>query len=139
VEKDLSRNFKKEWEPNYYERIEPKACTSGIPDVLLVVNEVSFFIELKYEKKKFINKKLKIRESQKIWFLKFPGIAFFLFQVEDKYYLFDKDKTMFLTQTKVKWQDFVNNAEVFSDLKKVKIRIGTLICMKILKISAICS
>lgn len=137
MERNLSANFKKVWN-GYYERIEPKGCSRGIPDVLLSAKEVAFFVELKHEKEKFVNKKLEIRESQKTWFLKFPGIAFFLFQVEDKYYLFEKKHTTFLTQPKVEWEAFVDNSIIVTnDLEMVKRKIQTIVCMKVATVTAI--
>ena len=87
-EKDLYKEFKKHWN-HYIERIEPKGIGKGTPDVVLCKTK-EIRLELKVIKY-FDCKKLPIRESQKLWFIKYPGNAFILFKVDDCFYLFKKD------------------------------------------------
>lgn len=89
-ESKFRQKFRIVFEPDYFFALEPKACSLGLPDILLHYNKTTFFIELKFipQKKKKIEKIL--RESQIIWFKKFPGKAFILFQIEAEYFLFDK-------------------------------------------------
>jgi hypothetical protein len=122
MEKDLSAKFKKAWKPGYYKRVEPKSCAEGIPDVDLRLEGSKFFfkVELKFEKEKFKNKKLEIRNSQKMWFLKNQDtLSFILYQVADKYYVFDANDIMYLTQDKVSWDGFVDKSHKFNDIESV--------------------
>lgn len=90
LEKDLRKKFKKHWGNRYFKRIENNVDW-GVPDIWLHNGECDIYVELKYLAKKFKNKKLHFKESQRNWFLKYPGFAYVLFQVEDVYYIFDKN------------------------------------------------
>lgn len=96
-EKKLYQNFKKEWlkyKNSYCSRVETK-FEDGRPDLHVVnQNRVDFFIELKYLKIKFKNKKLPIRNSQFHWFYRYNGqiCSFFLFQIDKEYYVLSQKK-----------------------------------------------
>jgi hypothetical protein len=63
-----------------------------MPDLMIIKNDKIFLVELKFEAKAWINKKLKIRQSQILTFKKIPYSKMFcIFQVGKNYYLFDKE------------------------------------------------
>ena len=118
-EKRLSKKFKELWlkEGNpFFKRLEPKACSEGIPDCWTVNKRMKdFFFELKFMNKKFKECKLPIKQSQIHFFLKYPGNLFFLFQIDKTYYLFrkftqDKNKQIINVTLeffkKIKWERF---------------------------------
>lgn len=106
-ESNLYKQFKKRWIPGYIQRYESSGVGSGTPDVHLVNDKQNdIFIELKYEKKPFIAKKLKIRDSQIIWFIRYKGrFAYFLYKVDKTFYLFEKEK-VFILKDKINWKSF---------------------------------
>lgn len=106
-ESNLYKQFKNSWIPGYIQRYESSGVGSGTPDVHLVNDKQNdIFIELKYEKKPFRTKKLKIRESQIIWFIRYKGrFAYFLYKVDKTFYLFEKEK-VFILKDKINWKSF---------------------------------
>lgn len=120
-ESNLYQQFKNNWLPLYIQRYESSGTGAGTPDVHLVNEKQNdIFVELKYEKKPFRLKKLKIRESQVIWFIRYKGrFAFFLYKVDKNFYLFDKEKVLIL-KDKITWVDFELNALLISkDVKEI--------------------
>lgn len=120
LEKDLYHKFKKLWQPNYSNRIEPK-YSGGIPDLLIVSLKTlkAVFLELKvieYSKKHF---KVLIRPSQIIWMSQYPGIAYVLIgmnsEEELKYCLMDKKYAAQLVQG-MDWKEVKENGIFTSDL-----------------------
>lgn len=106
-ESNLYKQFKNNWLPGYIQRYESSGIGSGTPDVHLVNdNKNDVFVELKYEKKPFRCKKLKIRESQIIWFIRYKGkFAYFLYKVDKTFYLFEKEK-VYILKNKLDWKSF---------------------------------
>lgn len=106
-ESNLYQQLKRNWLPGYIQRYESSGIGSGTPDVHLVNDyQNDVFVELKYEKKPFRCKKLKIRESQVIWFIRYKGkFAYILYKVDKTFYLFEKDKIMIL-KDKISWESF---------------------------------
>jgi hypothetical protein len=89
-EKDLYQIFKKAWN-GYIERIEPK-FKGGIPDVLIVTqSEVVIFLELKKAVIDGHNLTMDIKQSQKIWHMKYPAISYVLIQCDKRFYLIEKN------------------------------------------------
>lgn len=127
-ESNLYKQFKNNWLPGYIQRYESSGIGSGTPDVHLVNdNKNDVFVELKFEKKPFRAKKLKIRESQVIWFIRYKGrFAFLLYKIDKNFYLFEKEKILIL-KDKISWIDFETNAllitekikEIVNYLKKI--------------------
>ena len=117
-EKNLYKTFERNW-PSYIKRIEPGNIGEGIPDCHLVNKKKhDIFLELKFLPKKFINKKLHIRQSQIIWFIEYKGkFAFILFKVDKIYYLFDKSK-IFTISRKILWSLF--EAEALIKTEKIQ-------------------
>lgn len=98
-ESKYRQKLKFAWGSNYFFALEPKACSSGIPDVLMHNKRKSFFVELKYipKKKGKIGKIL--RDSQIIWHKKFPGKSFILIGIENEHILFSKSQIDFFRKS----------------------------------------
>lgn len=120
-ESNLYKQFKNNWLPRYIQRYESSGIGSGTPDVHLVNdNKNDVFVELKYERKPFRAKKLKIRESQVIWFIRYKGrFAYILYKIDKTFYLFDKEKILKL-KDKIEWKDFESYSLLITeDIKNI--------------------
>lgn len=118
-ESKFYKKFKKIWmqyKNSYCSRVETK-FEDGRPDLHLVnQNGIDFFVELKFIKKRFINKKLPLRTSQIIWFFKYNGgvRSFVLIQIGDEFFTIEQKKIKEDPKKfhqKIKFSDFQNISE----------------------------
>lgn len=105
-ESNLYKQLKNNWRW-YIRRYETALIGAGLPDCQLVnEHQREIWLELKFLPKKFMDKKLPIKDSQFIWFIDYKGKhAFMLFKVEEDFFLFER-KDVIKLKNKIKFMDF---------------------------------